>query len=371
LTVDDEDSENALVDDLDPRRRRLWGLHNFSDGRGLEIGPLHSPIVRKHEAAVHYVDIKDQEGLRAYYDGHVGITVEDIPEIDYPLTQPDGNIASLVEATKAGAPFDWCVASHVVEHVPDLIGWLEELAEVTVDGGALVLVVPDRRYCFDVHRPPTSVGAMLEANLLGSVRPGVRAVYDHYSKVVQYNVVDLWRAVLPSYDQRYHTPAETDALVQQSLHDYVDAHVWLFTPTEFVEQLHELRVIGRSQWYVEEVFPTPRNDIEFMVRLRRLARGADSRGPVDGELLPTNIRPDWLEDRARTGQLKVLRKRVRKLRARVTQRSAQVQRLRAAIARQQEVIRRQRAELEQVRGSLPVRMTRAAGKVRKRLRRPH
>ena len=32
--------------DLDPRRQRLWGLHDFSCGRGLEIGPLHNPIVR-------------------------------------------------------------------------------------------------------------------------------------------------------------------------------------------------------------------------------------------------------------------------------------------------------------------------------------
>jgi hypothetical protein len=357
------------VNDLDPRRQRLWGLHDFSRGRGLEIGPLHSPIVRKHEAAVHYVDIKDQAGLRAYYDGHVGITVENIPEIDYPLTQPDGTIASLVEATKAGAPFDWGVASHVVEHVPDLIGWLEELAEVTVDGGTLVLVVPDRRYCFDVHRPPTTVGAMLEANLVGSVRPSVRAVYDHYSRVVQYNVADLWRDVIPSYGQRYHTPAEVEKFVQDSLHDYVDAHVWLFTPDELVEQFHELRAIGRSQWYVAEVFPTPRNDIEFMVRLRRLARGADSRGPVEGELLPTNTRPPWLEDRARSGQVKVLRRRVRKLRANLSRRRNQLRRLRTKVAHQQEVIQGQRVELDQLRSSMPARVSRLAGRLRARVRR--
>ncbi len=166
-----------------PRRQRLWELQDFSPGRGLEIGPLHDAIVRKDQADVRYVDIQDQAGLRAYYDDHTGIPVETIPEIDYPLTQPDGRIASLVEACSAGAPFDWVVASHVVEHVPDLIGWLAQLGEVVVDGGSLVLVVPDRRYCFDVHRPPTSVGAMLEAHLLGAVRPGVRAVYDNYSRV--------------------------------------------------------------------------------------------------------------------------------------------------------------------------------------------
>jgi hypothetical protein len=326
-------------------------------------------MIKKHEGEVHYVDIKDQDGLRAYYDGHPGIPVENIPPIDYPLTQRDGSIASLVEATRAGAPFDWAVASHVVEHVPDLIGWLDELAEVIVDGGTLVLIVPDRRYCFDVHRPPTTVGAMLEAHLLEAVRPGVRAVYDHYSRVVQYNPADLWDGVIPSYDQRFHTSAETEKYVEESLHEYVDSHVWLFTPTSFVEQLHELRLIGRSQWYVDVVRPTPRNEIEFVVRLRRLARGGDSRGPVDGELLPDNTRPDWLDDPARAKQVKTLRKRVRKLRAKVAQRRSQVQRLRTQVARQQEVIKRQRAELDQLRGSMPARLSRVAGRVRNRVRR--
>ena len=99
--------------DLDPRRQQLWQLQDFTDGHGLEIGPLHDAIVRKDQADVRYVDIVDQTGLRAHYQDHAGIPVEAIPEIDYPLTQPDGRIVSLAEATRAGAPFDWVVASHV------------------------------------------------------------------------------------------------------------------------------------------------------------------------------------------------------------------------------------------------------------------
>jgi uncharacterized coiled-coil protein SlyX len=348
------------VENLDPRRQRLWGLHDFGHGRGLEIGPLHDAIVRKDQADVRYIDIQDQAGLRAYYDDHPGIPVENIPEIDYPLTQSDGRIVSLVEACKSGAPFDWVVASHVVEHVPDVIGWLEELAEVVIDGGSLVLVVPDRRYCFDVHRPPTSVGAMLEAHLLGAVRPGVRAVYDHYSRVVQYNAPDLWNGVIPGYDARYHGLPETQALLEKSLDDYVDCHVWLFTPDSFVEQMHELRIIGRSDWYVDEVIPTPTDQIEFMVRLRRLPRDHSQDELIVDELVPDRTRPDWLDDPGRVRRVQGLERKVATLEERLAERKARISTLRGKLERQRRIVRRQRAELEALRAPLPVRAARKA-----------
>ena len=149
------------VEDLDPRRQTLWELQDFSHGRGLEVGPLHDPILRKHEADVRYIDILDQAGLRAYYQDHPGIPVENIPQIDYALTQPDGRIVSLVEASRSGVPFDWLVASHVVEHVPDLIGWLsgrgEEYAHA-FENPKVIRTALDRRHV----RPDTAIAGARE-----------------------------------------------------------------------------------------------------------------------------------------------------------------------------------------------------------------
>lgn len=340
------------LDDLDPRRQRLWELQDFSHGRGLEIGPLHDPILRKHEADVRYIDILDQAGLRAYYQDHPGIPVENIPQIDYALTQPDGRIVSLVEASRSGVPFDWLVASHVVEHVPDLIGWLAELAEVVVDGGALVLVVPDRRYCFDVHRPPTTVGALLEANELGAVRPGVRAVYDHYSSVVRYDVADLWNGVVRDYGARHHTLDEALEKVELSRSGtYVDSHVWLFSPGSFVEQVHELRVIGRSTWYVDTVRTTQPNENEFMVRLRRVPRGSSVVTSFAGEVLPESQRPDWLEEHLRVRA--TLERRVLELEDKLARRNARLARLRARVSRQSRRLNERARELDALRRALP------------------
>ena len=106
----------------DPRRSRLWALQDFSQGRGLEVGPLHQAIVGRDEADVRYVDVHDQAGLRAHYAGDPEVPPDDIPEIDYTLVKPDGTTVSLADACRAGAPFAWVVASHVIEHVPDVIG---------------------------------------------------------------------------------------------------------------------------------------------------------------------------------------------------------------------------------------------------------
>ena len=239
----------------------------------------------------------DRDGLVAHYSAeNHGVDVTLIPEIDYFLIQPDGTAVPLAEAAKAGAPFDWVMASHVVEHVPDVIGWLSEVAELVADGGSLVLAVPDKRYTFDLHRPTTTVGQMLEASLNQDGRPSVRAVYDHFSSAVCYDPLDLWRGTTTGYDARVHTLQEASEQVDRSRSGtYVDCHVWLFTPETFLHQMRELRLLGRSAWYVDELVATPREDIEFRVRMRRVPRHADPTGEQPREIVATSDRPEWVE----------------------------------------------------------------------------
>ena len=240
--------ENEELGELEIRRRSYWALQDFGHGHGLEIGPLHRAIVERGMADVSYLDVMDRDGLVAHYavDDH-GVDVTLIPEIDYFLIQPDGRTLSLSEAAKAGAPFDWVMASHVIEHVPDVVGWLADIAELVADDGSLVLAVPDKRYTFDLHRPPTTVGQMLEAHLNQNDRPSVRAVYDHFSTAVDYNHLDLWRGITTSYSARVHTLQEAmDNVERTRSGEYVDSHVWLYTPETFLHQMRELRLLGLS-----------------------------------------------------------------------------------------------------------------------------
>ncbi len=54
-------------------------------------------------------------------------------------------------------PADLLVASHVIEHVPDLITWLREIASVLKPTGQARLAIPDRRYTFDLLRVETQL----------------------------------------------------------------------------------------------------------------------------------------------------------------------------------------------------------------------
>lgn len=257
----------------DMRRARLLELVDVSEGRGLEIGPLHSPIVTADVADVCYVDVFSQDQLRANYAHDSNVDLGEIPEIHFVLSGPEG-VRPLSEAVRPAAPFAWVVASHVVEHVPDVISWLAEIAEVLDDGGQLLLAVPDRRFSFDILRPSTTVGQMLQAHNLRETRPSVRAVYDALRSAVTVGAGDAWRGVIPGDEARVHDLAGTMDQVQRARDGhYVDSHVWTFTPSSFVEQVAELGRLELCDFVVEKVVPTAENDLEFYAVLRRLPRG--------------------------------------------------------------------------------------------------
>lgn len=258
------------------RRARLLDPLDTRNGHGLEIGPLHQPVAVKDECDVTYVDIHFAAGLREYYATHPGTPIEEILEVDYALIE-EGRTRTLAEATAPAAPFDWVVASHVVEHVPDMIGWLQDVAEVLVDGGLLSLAVPDRRYCFDARRPPTTVGQLLLAHHHGDDRPSVRAVFDHYHAAVRTTPTEAWRQGQPGPETTIFPLEMARDMTARSVDErrYMDCHVWLFTPQEFVEQLAVLARLGHSDFTVAGLIPTDVDDMEFFVTLRRLPRGLD------------------------------------------------------------------------------------------------
>ena len=71
---------------------------------------------------------------------------------------------SLSQAVGKGRTFD-----QVVEHVPDMLGWLGEMAAMLRDGGALRLAALDRRFTFDFLRHESTLAELLNAHLLNAV----------------------------------------------------------------------------------------------------------------------------------------------------------------------------------------------------------
>jgi SAM-dependent methyltransferase len=256
------------------RRDRVFALVDVSAGSGLEIGPLDSPLVRAEHAEVRYADVLDQEGLRRHFAGDPNVAPDEIPAIDFVLSGPDGAFR-LAESVTERAAFDWVVASHVVEHVPDLLGWLEDIASLCVDDGRLALVVPDRRYTFDIHRAQTSVGQIIETHELGPRVPTTRAVFDHFASHATVLVDAAWRGEMPLGEARTYTLEQVSTVLDQArAGEYVDSHVWTFTPSTFADQLLTLGRLGLVDLVPEAVTETDRDDLEFYAVLRRLPRSA-------------------------------------------------------------------------------------------------
>ena len=160
--------------------------------RGLEIGPLASPMVRKLDGDVFYVDHADTAQLRAKYadDAAMRSSLDDIVEVDYVLQ--DGQAIS--DVVGSDSPFDYVIASHVIEHIPDPIGWVADVATLLAPGGILSLVIPDKRYSFDINRTPSDISDLVDAYLRGMKRPTYKQVYDFFSKAINGTVdtAALW-----------------------------------------------------------------------------------------------------------------------------------------------------------------------------------
>ncbi len=133
------------------RREHLLKYIDLSS-KGLEIGPYGSPTVFKSEGDISYLDFKPREQLIA--EASSGEEIEAIPEIDYLVASNDYRRYVL-------DTFDYIIANHVIEHVPDMIRWLTNITEMLNPNGILFMAIPDKRFTFDKYRQSTRLSHIL------------------------------------------------------------------------------------------------------------------------------------------------------------------------------------------------------------------
>jgi predicted SAM-dependent methyltransferase len=248
------------------RDRALAGL-DLSLLHGVEVGPLDRPLVTRAMSDVYYVDHASNDDLKRKFTGDPHVDTENIPRIDYVWKDK-----TLVEMIGDKAPLDYIVASHVIEHVPDLVGWLEEMLAALSVGGKLILVVPDKRFTFDIFRRVSAFEEVESAHREMRRRPGLRCIMDHFSNVVSANTWALWDNYAVSRDFKFSHGPEFLTLAHKHYHEglYVDVHCWVFTPWSFVELLGQIAKHSKIGFDLSYFLTTQSHDLEFYVQLTRV-----------------------------------------------------------------------------------------------------
>lgn len=224
-------------------RQRYVARYAPKAGPGLEIGPSHSPLAPKAEGF--HVEILDHAAapeLRAKYR-NAGVNIDHIEDVDFVWRGK-----SLPETIGRRGCYDWIIASHVIEHAPDLAGFLIDCEALLQEAGRLILVIPDKRYCFDHFQSLTSTGDVLDAHQLGRIRPSPGRVFDHFANATGKgrDRVLAWHRHAPGAMQLVHSLENArDAWRCAQIDDeYVDVHNWRFTPESFGLVIDDLRDLG-------------------------------------------------------------------------------------------------------------------------------
>ncbi len=261
------------------------------DFPGIEIGPWFSPIAPKRDGyRTTVVDVQELEELRTQARQR-GIAPEKIANLEAVDAVGDASrILELIRGAGITTRFGWIVGSHNFEHLPDPIGFLAGCGELLDPDGAVGLVIPDKRFCFDRFQPHTTLGGMLRARS--------RHTHPLEPAWTKFQQKSLAARLVESDGQRRHAwSMETDCPEKILLTDDIrpafqelgeslervtaenfHGHRWRFTPSSFELLIHELRALGLIGLRVDEICNTV--GTAFAVRLGR----AQPWSPPPGEL---------------------------------------------------------------------------------------
>lgn len=253
----------------------------------LEIGCGGNPFLVGD--TVKYFETLDCETLKRNYL-KVGRSIDNCPK-DFDFISPTGDLSVVNDK------FDIIFSAHVVEHVPDLIEHLQNVGKILNKGGLYILIVPDKRYCFDYYNAESTITEVIDAFVNERKIPRLADVINIVYTRTHNNAVRHW---LGDHGERYgyrNTPLEPDAHVQimdeqffddgkginsNSLlnliekyaealdkEEYISAHNWRFTPDSFGYIVNLLNALGFINLPLYRLCHTIWGRQEFIVMLEK------------------------------------------------------------------------------------------------------
>jgi SAM-dependent methyltransferase len=199
------------------RREKTTEQLNLN-GQGLEIDLSHNPVAPgKNGYDVHIIDHLDQKGLIEKYKNH-NVNLENIEEVDFVW-----NGESYAELTNPENHYDWIIASHVIEHTPDIIDLLSDCEKMLKEDDILSLVISDKRFCFDHYRPLSNPSKIIDSHLTQKKKPSSGDMAEYYLNVVSRNKNIAWDRKTKGQDRLVHS-------IEHTINVMDDVHTRCFTP---------------------------------------------------------------------------------------------------------------------------------------------
>ncbi len=240
--------------------------------RGIEIAPYFNPLVDKEFYDVWYVDCIDNAEIQKKAKENPGSVGKKVPYIDS-VWVPGKPLVTCVKNQK----FQYAVASHVFEHVPNPIGWVQEILDCLHVDGTLALLIPNRRFTMDYYRRETSFGELIGWYLEKPSIPTPGQVMDFLSQSFEdTGKVDFHQPMLPFEEAKRHY-SDQDAInfarwtIEKNR--YLDVHCTVWTPESFVEVFDRVKNIGVLNVDISGPFTGFPGSIpgEFLVYMRKTA----------------------------------------------------------------------------------------------------
>jgi hypothetical protein len=251
-------------------------LYSFvpTDKKLLEIGPFAKPQFRSPQYDVAYADIMTSEQMAVWIEKNEQqehYDISQIPEKIDILIDPRSTPAFNTEL-KFGAIY----SSHNIEHHPDIVNHLLEMASVSLDNSTeFVLAIPDKRYCFDHFQHASSYAEMIGAHLEDRRNNLHTTVLQDYIFRAHNDSKRHWDNEHDSNPWHQPITAEWITKIKGIIEDakkvdteYVDAHAWKFTPFSFGQAITVLNSLGLQPWRIHAIYDTAPGSNEFYAVLR-------------------------------------------------------------------------------------------------------
>jgi SAM-dependent methyltransferase len=137
------------------------GIARHLVGGGVELGPGHNPYpLDLPGTTVAYVDRWDPDENQALFPELGDAAPFPVPDVVCDLNTD--RLEALDDTSQ-----DFVIASHVLEHVAEPLGLLDDIHRVLRPGGTALILLPDMRRTFDRNRPPTGLDHLVREHSAG------------------------------------------------------------------------------------------------------------------------------------------------------------------------------------------------------------